>query len=115
MPEIGIGNAANAFLQRFRQSMPAILATGTGPQFVGLGRVPGRRVDAVGHISDGNFVRRPMREKRFEEVPADLAMQLADAVDRAAAADGQVGHVKAFRRVVRVPASQGQQIGKGDA
>ena len=58
----------------------------------------------------GHFGLGPAREERLEEAPAHLAVQAADAVDRAAAADGQVGHVERLRRVVRVPAAEGQQI-----
>src|ERR1035438_5378550 len=37
-------------------------------------------------------------------------MQAANAVHRAAAANGQISHVETFRSVVRILAAQGQQI-----
>ena len=52
----------------------------------------------------------PAREERREDPPADLAVQATDAVDRAAAADRQVGHVERLRRVVWILAAQSQQI-----
>lgn len=65
-------------------------------------------MDAVGHMTDWNFLRRPEWEKRFEQMSAYPAMQTAHAIDRAAAANRQMGHVERFRRVVRVLAAQGQ-------
>ena len=79
------------------------------------GRVPGRHVDSVGHVSDRHFVLRPARKQRPKEPPAHLPVQAAHAIDRPAAADGQIRHVERLRRVVRVLAAQGQQIVKGDA
>ena len=70
---------------------------------------------AVGDLSDRHLIRRPVREERPEQLPADLAMQLAHAVDRATAANRQIGHVEGLRRIVRVLATQGQQILAGDA
>ena len=56
LPEPGVGDAANVLLQGFRRPQPAVLAAGLRPKIVGRGRVPGRHVDAVGHVSDRHFV-----------------------------------------------------------
>src|ERR1039457_2654518 len=48
-------------------------------------------------------------------MPADFTMQTAHAIHRAAATDGQIGHVETFRRVVRILAAQGQQTMEADA
>ena len=110
LPEPGVGDAANVLLQGFRRPQPAVLSTGFRPKIVGRGRVPGRHVDSVGHVSDGHFVLRPVRKERLKEVPADLPVQATHAIDRPAPADRQIGHVETLRRVVRVLAAQGQQI-----
>ncbi len=81
-----------------------------GPKIVGRGRVPGRHVDSVGHVSDRDFVLRPARKQRLKEAPADLPVQAAHAIYRPAPADRQIRHVERLRRVVRVLAAQGQQI-----
>ena len=115
LPEPGVGDAANVLLQGFRRPQPAILSTGFRPKIVGRGRVPGRHVDSVGHVSDRHFVLRPVRKERLKEVPAHLPVQATHAIDRPAPADRQIGHVETLRRVVRVLAAQGQQIVEGDA
>ena len=110
LPKAGVGDAANVLLQGFRRPQPAVFSTGLRPKIVGCRRVPGRHVNSVGHVSDGHFVRRPVRKERLKEVPADFPMQAAHAIHRPAAADGQIGHVETLRRVVRILAAQGQQI-----
>ena len=110
LPERGVGDAANVLLQGFRRPQPAVLSTGFRPKIVGRGRVPGRHVDSVGHVSDRDFVLRPARKERPKEVPAHLPVQAAHAIHRPAPADGQIGHVESLRRVVRVLAAKGQQI-----
>ena len=115
LPEPGVGDAANVLLQGFRRPQPAILAAGLRPQIVGRRRVPGRHVDAVGHVSDRHLVRRPARKERRKEMPAHLSVQAAHAIDRPASADRQIGHVEVLRRVVRVLAAQRQQIVERDA
>ena len=42
-------------------------------------------------------------------------MQVADAIHRSAATDGQIGHIKSLRRIVCVLAAQGQQVVDGNA
>ena len=115
LPEPGIGDPANVLLQGLRRPQPAVLSTRFSPEIIGRCRVPTRHVDAVGDVSDRYFVLRPVGKERLEDVPAHLPVQAADAVDRAAPADGQVGHIETLRRVVRVLAAHRQQIVDGDA
>ena len=110
LPKAGVGDVANVLLQGFRRPQPAVLSTGFRPEIIGRGRVPGRHVDSIGHVSDGHFVRRPVGKKRLKEAPADFPVQATHAIDGPAPADRQIGHVEALRRVVRVLAAQGQQI-----
>ena len=67
-------------------------------------------MDAVGHVSDRDLFRRPVRKQRLEQMPAHLAMQATHAIHRPAAANRQISHVERFRRIVRILAAQGQQI-----
>src|SRR5579864_5078995 len=67
-------------------------------------------MDAVGHVRHGNFVHRPARKERFEKTPAYRSMQTAHAVYRPAAADRQIRHIEIFGWVVRVLATECQQI-----
>ena len=66
-------------------------------------------------MADGHFVRRPVWKKRLKKMPADFSMQTAHAIHRPAAANGQISHVKTFRRVVRILAAQGQQVVEGNS
>ena len=66
-------------------------------------------------MTDGNFVHRPVRKQRLQKLPADLPMQATHAIHRAAAANGQIGHVETFRCVVGILTAQGQQIVEGNA
>ena len=72
-------------------------------------------MDSVGHVSDRDFVLRPVREERQKDVPAHLAMQAAHAIDLPAPANCQIRHVERLRRVVRVLAAKSQQIMERDA
>ncbi len=74
-------------------------------------RIPGGHVDSVGHVPDRHFALRPVREERLEQAPAHLPVQAADAVHRAAAVDGQIGHVEGLRIVARIRSAQRQQVG----
>ena len=56
-----------------------------------------------------------LRKKRRKKMAADLSMQAAHAIHRAAAADGQISHVETLRRVVRILAAQGQQVVEGNS
>ena len=115
LPELGVGDAANVLLQVFRRPQPAVLSTGFRPKIVGRRRVPGGHVDSVGHVSDRDFVLRPVREQRQKEVPAHLPVQAAHAIDRPAPANRQIRHVERLRRVVRVLAAKSQQVMERDA
>jgi hypothetical protein len=94
---------------------PAVLAAGFGPELVGRGRIPGGHVDSVGDVPDRALRLPASAGTAAEEAPAHLAVQAAHAVHRPAPAHRQVGHVEILRRVVRVPAAQGQQILERDA
>ena len=98
-----------------RCPQPTLLTTGCRPQIVGRSRVPGRHMDSVGHVADGDFFLGPARKQRPKEVPADFPMQATHPIDRSAAPDCQVGHVESLRRVVRILAAKSQQIVKGNA
>ena len=67
-------------------------------------------MDSVGHVSDGDFVLRPVRKERLEEMSADFPMQATHAIDRPATADREIRHVETLGRVVRVLATKRQQI-----
>ena len=71
-------------------------------------------MDPIGYMTDGHFVYRPLGKKRRKEIPADLPVQLAHAIHRAAAANGKIGHVETLRRIARILATQGQQTGEID-
>jgi len=81
---------------------PAILSTSFCPKIIGWRRVPCRRVDSVGHISNGYFIDRPAWEERLEKMSADFPMQTAHAIHRAASPNGQIGHVETLRGIVRI-------------
>ena len=66
-------------------------------------------------MADRHFVLRPPGKERRKDVPAHPAMQAADSIDRPAPADGQVGHVERFVRVIGVLASQRQQLAQRQA
>ena len=114
LPEDIVGNAANVLRQGFRRapSQRSLPHACVQRSSAGAESQVGMWTPLV-TLSDGHFIRRPLGKKRLEEMPADLAVQTAHAVDRPAAADGQIGHVETFRRIARIPASQGQQVVEG--
>src|SRR5664279_313867 len=63
----------------------------------------------VGDVANRNFILRPVREERGEQLSADFAMQTTHAIHRATPANGQIGHVESFRSVVGIPTSKAQQ------
>src|SRR5512135_320873 len=67
-------------------------------------------MNTVRNVSDRHFDLRPPGIKWPKELLAHLLVQTAHAIDRAASADRQIGHIKGFKRVSRVLAAQGQQI-----
>src|ERR1017187_10463582 len=69
-------------------------------------------MDSVGHVSDRNFVLRPVREERRKEMAADFLMQATDAIHCPAPAYGEICHVETLQGVIRVLAAQGQQVGE---
>src|ERR1700678_3354441 len=109
-PELGVGDPANVLLQGLRRSPPPIFSTGFCPKVIGRTRVPGRHVNTVSHVSDGNFVLWPSLKKRLKEAPAHLPMQATYAIHRSASADCQVSHVETFRRVIRILSAESQHI-----
>ena len=56
---------------------------------------------AVCHVRHRHFDLRPSRKQRLEDSAADLTVQLTDAIDGAAAPDGQISHIKRLGRIVR--------------
>ena len=69
-------------------------------------------MDSVGYVSDWNLVFRPSRKQRKKEMAADLTMQKAHPIYGSAAANCEVCHVEALRRVVWVLAAESQQLVK---
>ena len=67
-------------------------------------------MNSVGDVSDGHFVRRPLWEEGFKEMPADFPMQATHAIHGPASPDREIGHVETLRQVVWILAAQGQQI-----
>ncbi len=65
---------------------------------------------AVGDMGDRHLPGRPARVEVLEDAAADLAVQTADAVDGAAGARGQPGHVEGLLGVRGVAASQRGQL-----
>ena len=94
---------------------PAFLAAGRLPEPISFGRIPRRHVDAVRDVPDGHLGRRPSRKERLHDSTADGAMQPADAVDRTAAANRQVGHVERLRLVIAIGPAKREQVVQGDA
>ncbi len=76
-PQLGVGHAAEISLYRIHRAAPALGPAGLGPDGVGLGRVPCRRVDAVGHVCDRNLRPWPARKQALEQPPGDRAVKAA--------------------------------------
>ena len=55
---------------------------------------------AVRHVTDWHFVLRPAGKERLEKTTTHVPMQSADAIDRAAAAKSEIGHIKLFLLIV---------------
>ena len=79
-----------------------MLAAGFGPKRSASAESQVRNVNAVGDVADRHFGFRPAREKALKDPAADLAVQAADAVDRAAAAHGEIRHVERLGIVVGI-------------
>jgi len=71
-------------------------------------------VDPVRHVAHRNLALRPAREEVPEELAAHCAVEAAHPVERAAATDGEVGHVEGFGRIIRVLPSECQEIVETD-
>ncbi len=71
-------------------------------------------MNPVSHVRDRNLGERPAAEERRENAPADLAMQRAHRVDRAAAAKSEIGHVEGFAVIARILPAQCQQLAESD-
>lgn len=69
---------------------------------------------AVSHTADRHIIQRPARKQRPEQRAAHLAMQLADGVHRAAAANRQPRHVEEITVIARVMAPERQQLVAGN-
>src|SRR5450631_3966827 len=97
VPNIGIGDFFNIMLQSIGRPEPASFSTCFRPKIVCCRRVPAWHVNAIGYVCDWYFARWPAGKEWCKEPAAHLAMQATHSVDRAAAADRQVGHVETFR------------------
>ena len=86
-------------------SQPALLAAMFAPYHVRSLRIPGRYMDAVRDVANGHLVGGPAGEQGLEDAPAHFPVQLADAIDRATAAQGQICHVEGFLVVVGILSS----------
>jgi len=62
-----------------------------------------------------HFVDRPTLKQRFEEVATDSPMEATYAIHGPAAANREIRHVEVLRKILRIPAAEGQQIVKRDA
>ena len=82
-PQLGVGHAAEISLYRIHRAAPALGPAGLGPDGVGLGRVPCRRVDAVGHVCDRNLRPWPARKQVLEQPPGDRAVKAAHSLTAA--------------------------------
>src|SRR5580658_1510781 len=110
LPEAGIAGCTNILLCVCHCSVPALFSAGKFPQTVCFGRVPGRGVHSVGHVRYRNLCFRPPGKEGLEEPPAYLTVQFAYAVDGAAAADRQIGHIEGFGRVLAIAPPQRKKL-----
>ena len=110
LPETCVGHMANILRHGFHCPQPTIFAACLRPKPVGRRGVPGRHMNAVGHVADRHLVRRPARKQRRKKLPAHLPVQAADAIHPAASTNCQIGHIEILCRVVRVLAAESQQI-----
>src|SRR4030095_8895247 len=62
-PEPVIGNMANAFLQSFGLSQPAVMPTSFFPKIIRLRRLPTWHMNSVGHVSNRHLMPRPLRKQ----------------------------------------------------
>ena len=108
LPEPRVADAGNPLLEAARAVQPTIFTTGLRPQVVGRCRIPSWHVDSIGDVPDRHFILRPMRKQRPEQPPAHLPVQATHAIDGAAPADGQIGHVEILRHVARILAAKCQ-------
>ena len=115
-PQLGVGDLVGALpdadigrlLLPIRAQVPVVQ----------LGKVvadPTAGVDAVGGVTDGHFVGRQGRPDARPQPPADLAVQLGDAVARAAQPKGEHGQAQRLVVVVRVLAAEGEELLPGQA
>lgn len=114
-PQVGVGHATEVALDGIHGAAPAVGAAGFGPERVSLCGVPRGDVHPVGHVTHRNLRLGPAGEEAPEEPAAHLAVQAAHPVDRAAAPEGEVGHVERLVRVVRVLPAERQEILEPDA
>ena len=114
-PDPLVVGGAHALFQAGLVSSPRPSAAEVGPQPVGFAAIPARDVDAVGDVADRHLARRQPREEGLEQAAAHLGVQPAHAIDPAAAADREIGHVEGLRGVAGIPPAQREQIVHGDA
>ena len=75
-------------------SAPPVLPACGRPNRIGLGRIPRRNVDSVGHMADRHLRFGPSWKQALRKNAGLRAMQTADAVDRSAAANREIGHIE---------------------
>src|SRR5438270_6035140 len=78
-PELLIGNGSHPLCKTFRHATPTLLSTAFRPQPIGMWRIPGRNVDAIGHVRDRHLTIRPARKERLKYTAAELTVKPAHA------------------------------------
>src|SRR5579862_5844700 len=93
-PEVVVTESRDLAGEHFRRTTPALLAASGGPEAIGIGRVPGRDMDAVRHVSDRDLALGPPWKQRLKDAAAHRLMLAADANAARAAAHRQVSCVE---------------------
>src|SRR4051812_1493677 len=84
---------------RLRVAEPPLMATGRFPKFIRRRRIPARRMDSVRDITNRNFFFRESRKQVPKEVSTHNAVELAYAIDKAAASDCEIRHIEVIAGV----------------
>src|SRR5512147_463009 len=77
-PQVAVTDLLNRGTQLIESSKPALFSTGTRPEGIRFLRLPGRNVHAIGHMTNRDFVLRPIRKKRLKDSPTDRRVQETD-------------------------------------
>src|SRR5205807_6327782 len=105
-PEGLITDGGDFLRQVLRYAVPAFRSAGVGPDTIGLRRVPGWHVHAIGDVADRNFASGPAREQRLKNTTAEFAVQAADAETRRRTALRQPRHVERLLCIRRIGAAK---------